>query len=229
MKYFLVLVIAVFVSQNSLFGKEKIKTVYFGKLPLGSLQVKLEVQEDWNDPGEFTSLKIIKGNEVIFSIANLQGSKLKSVLAFPAGTKSLGQYLKTIPVSTKSDNAQYFLAFSNWVGGSSDDEFVLLKMSGNNKPKEVFHQSIEVASIKDYNGDGLLDILKTGGRGEPVANNNFSYDPYLVYLQIANSNSTEFKIDENLSKSWSLENKFEWHGSKYEEKIRVDKNGKVMP
>jgi hypothetical protein len=228
MKYFLVLMIIALVSQNS-FAKEKMKTVYQGKLPLGNLQVKLEIPVVWNDPGEYTSLKIIKNHKVIFSKVNLQASKLKNVHEFPAKTQSLGQYLKIFPASKKAGNTQYFLAFSNWVGGSSDDALILLKITSNSTPKEVFNQAITVTAIKDYNRDDLLDILKEGGRGEPIEVNNFSYDPYLVYSQINNKDSTEFKIDESLSRDWSLENKFEWHGPKYGEKTRVDKNGKLIP
>jgi hypothetical protein len=110
-------------------------------------------------------------------------------------------------------------------------------------PKSLFHV-VEVAtervtaftpggnftfhSFKDYDGDGTFDILSLGGRGEPRTANQFSYDPFLIYKGVKGSNGTEFKLDEKLSQKWSLENKFEWHGSSYSESIIVDRNGKMI-
>jgi len=82
-------------------------------------------------------------------------------------------------------------------------------------------------SFSDRNGDGLLDITKEGGRGEPSGKGN-AYDPYLVYVQSKIDGGLKFYLDESLSMKLSKENNFEWHGKTYNEKLLVNDKGQVV-
>jgi hypothetical protein len=207
-------------------AKDSMKEVYSGKIPVsGSYGIKLEVPKDWTDPGDYTKATITFDGKTLFSLKDLQASSLVNVGEFPSGTKSMGKYLKVFPAGVKS-KSQFILALSNWIGGSGDDELILVSLK-ENTAKLSFRESTKIAAIKDFDGDGYFDLLKTGGRGEPTAENNYSYDPFLVYLQVQSGNKIKFKLDEALSKKWSEENNFHWHGMKYDEKIRVDKSGNM--
>lgn len=83
-------------------------------------------------------------------------------------------------------------------------------------------------SLEDYNGDGLMDFMKTGGIGEPVSDTTGAYDPYLVFKQVRDGKEITFKIDEALSEKFSNSKGFQWHGSKYSEAIIVDNTGKSV-
>lgn len=86
----------------------------------------------------------------------------------------------------------------------------------------------EIGHFQDFDNDGLLDLVKSGGGGHPTGNDRFSYDPYLVLKQTKVKDKVSFVADEALSKKLSQEKKFEWHGLKATEKIQVNKSGKIV-
>lgn len=210
------------------FGEEsaKLKTVYRGKLPWGKdFSVKIYLPEDWNDPGHFSELNIFKGQLRVFTLKAMSGEKIsQSVDKFPAGTKSLGEYMKVVPLT--KDHQEKALFLSNWVGGSDDNEIIILGIDHKSNVYLSFKESVHLAKIADFDGDGKYDLLKKGGRGEPSRGR--SYDPYLVYKQVVRDGVIAFVLDEELSKKWSAQNQFEWHGPEYNEKLDVDEHGKII-
>ena len=228
---FLMLAVSIFF-QSAHADSEKMKSIFTGKLSwAGNYSVHLELPEGWNDPGEFSHLTILKDKTVVFELKDLQAERMSSSRADPAGTKDLGghnkmgELLKMIPLDKK--HKVWALALSDWIGGSSDNNFILLAKDDSSDIYQAFKESITIAKIADYNGDGKLDVLKQGGRGEPSY--GFSYDPYLVYKQTLKNGRIVFEIDDQLSQKWSAENHFEWHGNHYDERLNVDKDGKIMP
>ncbi|MFZ4403747.1 MAG: hypothetical protein ACOYOK_06560 [Pseudobdellovibrionaceae bacterium] len=139
------------------FSKVKMNTVYDGKIPTkDNYRIKLEIPIDWNadaDPGEFTTLIILKNGKAVFTQTDLQGSKLENVGEFPIGTQLLGKYMKVFSIGPKLES-QFILAASNWSGPEAD-QLILISLS-DKQPKILFRQSIDKAAIRDFDGDGLL-------------------------------------------------------------------------
>ncbi len=227
MKIFKFLIL-ITIYQNSI-AEESMKEVYFGKTPgLKNYDVRLQIPKGWDEQGDYTKITIYKKGKSVFELTDLQATSLNNVDKFPKQTKNMGKYLKIFPVGLKAPNSQILLAFSNWRGGSAPDELILINFS-KDVPKKIFQESIKLTAIEDFDKDGYYDLLKLGGRGEPTGENNFSYDPFLIYRQIRIGDEIEFKVDEELSKKWSSKNSFYWHGLKYNDKIRVDKKGELVP
>ncbi|MCB0415819.1 MAG: hypothetical protein KDD50_15885, partial [Bdellovibrionales bacterium] len=161
-----ILLASVFLACHAATAKVSMVKVYSGKIPTGNgYTIKLEIPKDWDDPGAYTKVTLYQKGKSVFSLNELQASDLKNVDNFPENTKNIGKYLKTFPLSFKS-RSQHVLAMSNWMGGSSDDELILVSLF-NHTPKVIFQKSVKVLFIKDFDGDGYYDILKAGGRGEP--------------------------------------------------------------
>jgi hypothetical protein len=100
-------------------------------------------------------------------------------------------------------------------------EYVFVALDKKGSLIEMARVSGQIARITDYDHDGSNDILMKGGIAEPGA-----YAPYLVFRQAQTTGTQKFELDEQLSKRWSAENHYEWHGSKYREDIVVDEHGK---
>jgi hypothetical protein len=208
------------------YAQQPLQQIFKGQIPNTNYQIMLELPAGWDDPGFFTRLTITDGVKTAVALKDLQGTSLEDVKSFPAATLNLGKHVRIFPAS--KDAKDRFLILSNWVGGSDWDQLILLHVSEQGKISRVFQKSMLATTIKDYDGDGFFDLLEEGGKGEPTSDNNFSYDPYLVYQQVNKGKLREFRINEKLSRKWSEENRYYWHGSKYNEKLRVDKSGEPI-
>lgn len=208
-------------------AQAKLEQVYEGTLPWGDRKItaELEVPKPWDQQGAYTTLTLSENGKKIFSLKNLHAGKISSVGSFPEATESYGEYLKMIPLDSKATVRGLVLA--NWVGGAQQDQFIIIVMDDKGVPYTALRKSLYISTLKDYDDDGKIDILVHGGSGEPVGEGLFSYDPYLVYKQKNKANKVTFEIDEGLSKKWSQENHYEWHGSKYSEKILVNEKGEA--
>tara|TARA_B100000749_G_scaffold122825_1_gene93787 strand:- start:27289 stop:27993 length:705 start_codon:yes stop_codon:yes gene_type:complete len=159
---------------------------------------------------DYETLVFSSEGKKIGTFSNLCGRKLDGLKNKSQGSK----YFALVGLNSSGDKAFYFREEpSNYVFKTT-----LLKVS----PEEAkVHFSKEIDGyFEDYNKDGLTDIVKIGGRGEPQSGGT-SYDPYLVYKQ-TNADKIDFEIDEDLSKKLSRENNYEWHGPKYDESVVVD-------
>lgn len=167
---------------------------------------------------EYDSFSIEKNGKKVFSLKDRCGRQIKergpSVVAE-------GKWVKAVKLgSHSSDIYLHFLEEpTNYV-------FQTLLLTTDEKISVAFSGKIS-GEFQDFNGDGQLDLVKQGGRGEPTGA-AFSYDPYLVYLQTKKAGKVDFKLNEVRSKEFSTANQFEWHGTKYDATIRVDARGTIV-
>ncbi len=136
-----------------------------------------------------------------------------------------GKTVSVIKLSTKEDT-EYLLLYEEPAMYSYASWIVGINQQG--KAEQIYSGPAR-GKLEDYDQDGLLDFLKSGGHGEPTSDENGSYDPYLVYKQKRDTKSIEFEIDEELSKKFSQLNGYAWHGKMYNEQITVNqKTGKLV-
>ncbi|MGZ3694401.1 MAG: hypothetical protein ACXWQO_09470 [Bdellovibrionota bacterium] len=208
----------------------KMDKVFEGKIPWkGNYSVRLELPSNWyGDPGDFTRLIISEKGKTLLNLGDnnsVQAEAIKSVVSLPKGAKKLGKFLTVIPSAPKGGES--LLGFDEWMGGSSSNQLNLIGKNSAGDVSLVFQAILQKGEIRDYDGDGKFDILSRGGMGEPTGK-SASYDPFLVYRQMEKDGVITFKKDEELSKKWSAENTFEWHGIKYDSDLRVDEHGKLI-
>jgi hypothetical protein len=204
------------------------KVVFQKNVKWGASKEKYKIQatipSEWDDPGDFTTLRVFKNKKIVFELKNIQAVKFNYHPAFQKNAIDFGHYFKMIEIS-KSINV---ICFNIWLGGSSLDQLNFLALDSNGIPTVIFQSSYNVSEVIDYDQDGLKDILVKGGSGEPFSNEVFSYDPYLILKQKNSRGVITFSIDEEMSKKWSKDNHYEWHGKNYDEKIKVNKDGKLI-
>ena len=183
-----------------------------------SLKLRGKAYELIFDSGEFcsfTQITIKRGKKILKTLKNLCGGQIKSGKGVLLEGKTYALPVKMGP--TTSDEYLYITQIST----GDFDKATFISLQG--QPKIAFTAPVD-GDFTDENGDGLLDILKPGGKGEPHGGGS-SYSPYLVYVQKKTKSGLSFTLDEKLSQKYSKENNFEWHGSKYSEKLVVDEHG----
>ncbi len=186
-----------------------------------NIKIILSKPKRCDDCGMYEDIKIIFPNGSTKKYTDLTGDKI-FLTALDEGGSQLGQYLHLY----KMNNETYFLLL---MSQSRPDNKVRIIQIESTDAKVIFQEnSFTFHQMIDFDKDGLLDLLKKGGRGEPVSTTHSSYDPYLVYKSYKKGKWYTFKLDEKLSQKWSKENKFLWHGPKYNGNIRVDKSGTTL-
>jgi len=202
-----------------------LKTVYDGSFTTApKIRVLAQIPNNWNDPGEFTRFTLFKNGKEALKMDDIVASTLDQK-SFPDDAEKIKNFMVVFPQSAKS--IRKLLAISHWLGASNPDELILIDLSLK-KPKVVFRKSEFFKEVRDYNGDGLYDLIKPGGNGESSDNDSYAYSPYLIYKQSRKNGQAHFELDEALSKKYSQENKFEWRGPTYDSKILVRKNGELV-
>lgn len=203
---------------------QKLKTIYEGKLS-SDQRVRIRLQTPAVGSYDvFTKLTLLKGSKEIFQLDELHGQELNNI-RFPEAVEKVQKLFVILPLGLS--DKQSVLVFSEYQGVEEGDKLTIINLSSK-APKIIYNKAERFTEFRDFNGDGLYDLLKEGGHGEPTGPNNLSYDPYLVYRQSNKSGKTSFAIDEKLSKQWSKQNKFSWRGSKYNGSIRVDQHGAII-
>lgn len=174
---------------------------------LNGQKITVEVAND------ATTVRLLKEKKEIAEWKNreLRTDTRKNVSVIKLSTKEDTEYLLF-------DEEHEMYAYRSWIVGINEQGKVEQIYSGPARGK-----------LEDFDQDGLLDFLKSGGNGEPTSIENGSYDPYLVYKQKRDAKGIKFEIDEALSKKYSQSNGYDWHGKKYDEKITVNqKTGKIV-
>lgn len=130
---------------------------------------------------------------------------------------NLDKYLKYVNINNKT-----YIFVSEWAAPNTN--FHIAEVDGDNItistfPNKQFFNKLELESKNN-----VVIAYFDGGHGEPVGN-CASYDPFLAYKK---TEGGKFVIDENLSEKWSQRRGFKWHGSKYNDKICVNKKGIIV-
>lgn len=213
----LLFALPLFFASTVAFGAAKPEVLKVETLKLGSSKFVVT----FFGPAEFcdySGLSIQKDGKKVLSLEKRCGREVKqhgpSVVAD-------GKWVKIVKLGPSP--ADVYLCFSE---EPSNYVYRTTLVTTGDKPLVAFSGEI-TGNFRDFNGDGLFDLLKDGGHGEPTGK-SLSYDPYLVFVQKKAGDKTDFKLNEDLSKKFSAENNFEWHGPKYDESIQVDGRGKPV-
>ncbi|HPI41557.1 MAG TPA: hypothetical protein PLJ21_12175 [Pseudobdellovibrionaceae bacterium] len=200
------------------------KIVFDGPLSTShKLQLRLQVSK--NDPSNaFTKLILLKNSVEVFKLENLQGTQLDK-LSLPKNVEKVQNLFALLPLGPKIKQKVLILMEDQGVGDGSKLTMISIN---DTAPTILYSENIKITEIRDINKDGLYDLLKSGGFGEPIGPDNYSYDPYLVFKQINKNQSITFNIDEKLSKKWSKESNYRWWGPQYNESKRVNRHGEAI-
>lgn len=166
----------------------------------GTYEVIGTIAKEWDDPGEYTQLIIRTPDGKELALTDLAGVPIKDNI--PISTPNLlnSRYLLLIPKAPRDKNP--FLVFTEWAYGSTPGYVTVIALNDNGYPEVVFREELVVTEFVDYDGDGYLDILINGysGGGEPRTRD-------LVYTQKDINGHIKFKVNDNLSRKWSNENR----------------------
>lgn len=165
---------------------------------------------------KYDAISILRQDQRVFELKNLCGREIPRKGTQVLSSRNFSQIVK---LGSKETDV-YLRIFEE----PANNLFKTTLISLSSKPS-VAATIGEQGKFEDFDQDGLVDFLKPGGEGEPTGKTR-SYDPYLVYRQT--KENVSFVFDEKLSRRYSEQNKFEWHGPKYDEAIQVDKNGKAL-
>ncbi len=179
---------------------------------------KISYEAQFFGPAEFCDYDHIvlkKGKKDILTLKKKCGRETKEKGRHVLGGGKWIQVLKLGPAVT--DIYLYILEESS----SYNFKTTLIQFQKN--PSVIYSGPIS-GRFEDRNKDKLLDLVKAGGHGEPTGPSS-AYDPYLVYVQVKKGKKLNFTLDEELSKEFSTQNNYEWHGAKYDENLQVDDHG----
>lgn len=161
---------------------------------------------DWNDPGQYLSLKMTFSHGVQCEI-NLD-----------AGLPSESLFMNLNLVESKfvaflkdSHSPWPIMMLRNWSGGSNGDEVKLFRLpSAKDCPVEFWSQSFFLEDVQNIKGN----VRFLGHMGaESVGNQLFTYDPLLVYqIQSKTAGKVTVGLDLELSKSMNEKRNYPWVG-----------------
>ncbi|MGZ3698180.1 MAG: hypothetical protein ACXWPM_12055 [Bdellovibrionota bacterium] len=191
----------------------------------GRLQARFEVPPGWSDAGEYTRFTLKTPGHADLVLDKIQGDPVV-VSTDAKNVLKKGKYLELLSL----DQSRKHLALALTLWNAPDSDFlVLISLGPGGNPYIALKKPLnaDYFKLRDYNDDGLLDLVLEGGHGEDRGQDLKSYDPYLVYTAQIRGGRLHYELDEKLSEKWSGENHFQWHGPKYDGKIHVHGDGTI--
>ncbi len=183
----------------------------------------LELPQNYDDPGDFTRLRIRTPGHREFVLTDDGGlvNYRKDVCSFNADVcknKNLvaSDHILLLPVAGKS-----ILFVFGWAYASSPGSFHALALDGEGMPFELLSlKEFDFVDLIEANTDGTQAIVGKKCLSETWGHDFLTYDPYSVYL-LPNSQSGKATYSLELSKQYNLKHYYGWAGPNCSEDYAV--------
>jgi hypothetical protein len=215
---------------------KRVSTFQFEWNGHANVQVSLEIPTQWNDPGDFTRIRIHVPGQKEFVLRNDNGwvkyaSEAASISLRLLKRKNLvtSQYVMALDASDHSRTLLFLLGYSY---ASSPGSLDVLELSDRGEPQVVLHRDeFGLEDLIDLDADHVAEIVGFPCLSQEFGNGLATYDPFNVY-KLAESKGADAQLSIPLSKTYNLKNYYGWAGAKCSEDfavvLRPPKGGKPI-
>ena len=177
-------------------------------------QIILERPEIWNDPGDFTRIRInIAGKkEFVLDDPNglIQYKEINEQSFIKSNIKS--NYMALYPIT--ENFSESLLIMFGYEYGSSPGELLIISLNQEGYPEKVFSENFSIIKFEDLNNDKSLEMLGQPWYAQGLGSNGdiHTYCPIYVYRLDKSKNNFKVVLDLDLSKKYNEEYGSGWAG-----------------
>jgi hypothetical protein len=189
----------------------------------GLASVFIEIPTKWNDPGDFTRIRIQLPGRKEFVLTNEDGW-----VKYGSDDADLSPDMRKMNLvpsdyvwAMKAAARRTVLFLFGYGYASSPGSLDVLEVSNDGQPVVVFHRDeFGLKEIRDLDGDGLAEVVGYPCLSQEWGNGLLTYDPFNVYkLGVSRGAPARFSLP--LSKSYNLQHYYGWAGPKCSENFTV--------
>lgn len=177
-------------------------------------QVILERPKVWNNPGNFTRIRIkITGKkEFILKDENGLSQYMKNGEQGFIKSQIKSNYMALFPFSEKFSES--FLIMFGYEFGSSPGELLILVLNQEGVPEKLFCKTLNIIEFKDINKDKYPEMIGQPWYAQGLGSNGdiHSYCPMHVYRFYKSRGNFRVVLDLNLSKKYNENYGAGWAG-----------------
>lgn len=178
-------------------------------------QIILERPEVWNDPGDFTRIRIKINGKKEFILNNENGLiqyKENDEESF-VRSNIKSDYMVLVPISNKYSES--LLIMFGYEYGSSPGESLIISLNQEGYPEKIFCKEFSIIEFKDINNDKYLEMIGQPWYAQGLGSNGDIHTYCPMYVYRFSKAKTNFKVvlDLNLSKKYNDEYGAGWAGS----------------
>lgn len=174
-------------------------------------QITLERPKIWNDPGDFTRIRIRIAGKKEFILNNenglIQYNKNREVIS-----KIKSNYMALFPASNKSSES--LLMLFGYEYGNSPGELLIISLNQEGCPELIFSKKFCIIEIKDINNDKYWEMIGQPWYPQGLGSNGdiHTYCPMYVYRFDRVQNNFKAVLDLDLSRKYNEEYGSGWAG-----------------
>jgi hypothetical protein len=189
------------------------------------VNVLLEKPSEWNDPGDFTRIRIRVPGQKEFVLTNQNGwvryaSESASMMPDLMKKRSLTPSKYLLAVGAAHD-ARTLLFLFGYSYASSPGSLDVLEISQFGQPHVVLHrEEFGLAEVRDLDGDGVAEVVGFPCLSQEFGDGLLTYDPLNVYKLDA-TKGVQARLSIPLSKTYNLAHYYGWAGPKCSESFAV--------
>jgi hypothetical protein len=186
-------------------------------------QVVLEIPQPWDDPGDFTRIRIRVQGRKEFVLTNAGG------WAKPPRDRVFAPDLRKITNIAPSD---YILALNvaerrtalfliGYQYASSPGSLDVIEISAEGMPRVVLRRDeLWLKAVTDLDGDGIAEIIAHPCYSERFGDGLLTYDPFNVY-KLSTQAATPARMSLPLTRTYNLKHYYGWAGANCTDKFAV--------
>lgn len=188
------------------------------------VHVALEIPSQWNDPGDFTRIRIQVPSHKDFVLSNNEGwvkynSDMASVSPQIRARENLipSKYVLALAAA----NSRTLLFLTGYSYASSPGSLDVLEISERGQPHVVLHQEeLGLRDVLDLAQDGVADVVAYPCLSQEFGNGLITYDPFNVY-RLGSVPGDPAILSIPLSRAYNLRHYYGWAGPDCSEKTVV--------
>ena len=187
------------------------------------VRLVVEIPEGWNDPGDFTRIRVNVPGQKEFVTVNKLGwvrydSDEASTSPLVRETRNALKSANVLAVNMAEGRTVLFLFGYSYA--SSPGSLDILELADSGVPRVVLHrEELGVKQLLDVDGDGVVEIVGYPCLSEEFGNGLLTYDPFNVYKLPASGDRATLSLP--LSKSYNLKHYYGWAGPKCRDDVAV--------
>lgn len=176
-------------------------------------QVILERPKVWNDPGDFTRIRIKIAGKKEFILEDQDGLiqyKENNEQSF-IKSNIRSNYMVLYPIS--KNFSESLLMIFGYEYGSSPGKLLIISLNQEGYPEKIFDENFSIIKFEDLNGDKHPEMLGQPWYAEGLGNGDIhTYCPIYVYRLDKSKTNIKVILDLDLSKKYNEEYGSGWAG-----------------
>lgn len=177
-------------------------------------QVILERPRVWNDPGDFTRIRIKIAGKKEFILKDESGLSQYKKNGEPSNIKSSikSNYMALFPISKKFSES--LLMMFGYEFGSSPGKLLIITLNQEGFPEIVFYKTFNIIEFKDINNDKYPEMIGQPWYAQGLGSNGdiHTYCPMYVYRFYKSKTNFKVVLDLRLSKKYNEDYGAGWAG-----------------